>query len=65
MSCNGNCNQGRACNCGGLHVVPLNDLREHDLNGSCWCRPDYDDGVWVHHALDGREMYETGERKPS
>lgn len=65
MSCNGNCRQGRDCNCGGVHVVPLNDLREHDLNGSCWCKPTHDEGVWVHHAMDGREAFETGERKPS
>lgn len=65
MSCNGDCRQGRDCNCGGVHVVPLNDLREHDLNGSCWCKPTKDEGVWVHHAMDGREAFETGERKPS
>lgn len=69
MSCNGNCRQGRDCNCGGVHVVPLNDLREHDLNGSCWCKPTLDNTeaspIWIHHAMDGREAFETGERKPS
>lgn len=48
------------------HVVPVNDLREHELVPECWCKPTPDDehDIWVHHALDGREAYETGERKP-
>ena len=28
-----------------LHVIPMNDLREHEANGSCWCRPTLDEGV--------------------
>ena len=47
------------------HVVPLNDLREHEANGSCWCKPTLDEGVWLHHSMDGREAFETGERLPS
>jgi hypothetical protein len=31
----------------------------------CWCRPEDDDGVIVHNSMDGREKYETGERKAS
>lgn len=49
-----------------LHVVPLGDLRDHDAESCCWCRPTEDDeqpGVWHHHALDGREKYESGELK--
>lgn len=65
MTCNQDCNQGRACNCGGWHVYPVNDLREHDLNGNCWCKPTLDEGVWLHHSMDGREAFETGERLPS
>lgn len=49
--------------------MPVNDLREHHANGSCWCKPTKDDEgketVWVHHSMDGREAFETGERKPS
>lgn len=30
MTCNQDCNQGRDCNCGGLHVYPVDDLREHE-----------------------------------
>lgn len=47
-----------------IHVVPVDDLREHDTTASCWCRPTYDDGVWVHHSMDRREEYEEG-RQPS
>ncbi|MGA0608834.1 hypothetical protein [Caldimonas sp. KR1-144] len=50
------------------HVVPLGDLREHDANMRCWCKPTQDaeePALFVHHAMDGREAFETGERKPS
>lgn len=53
---------------GDVHVVPVGDLREHDCTEECWCKPDEDNevaGVFVHHALDGREKFETGERLPS
>jgi hypothetical protein len=65
MTCNHNCRQGRDCNCAGWHIVPLNDLRKHQENGSCFCKPTLDDGVWLHHSMDGREAFETGERQPS
>lgn len=52
---------------GTWHVVPLNDLREHDPSETCWCHPTLDDDtyddVYIHHSMDGRELYETGERK--
>jgi len=51
-----------------VHVVPIGDLREHVDQTDCWCRPTPDDeepSVLVHHALDGREDFETGRRKPS
>lgn len=50
------------------HVIPTNDLREHSTDSAvpCWCRPvENDDGVIVHNSMDGREAFETGERKPS
>ena len=69
MTCNQNCRQGRDCNCKGWHVVPLDDLREHETNGSCWCRPTLDDEgsepIGIHNSLDGREAFEAGERLPS
>lgn len=46
------------------HVIPLNDLREHEESAGCWCEPVVnDDGVLVHNAADKRELYERGERK--
>jgi hypothetical protein len=48
------------------HVVPINDLREHNTDSDfiCWCHPtENDDGVIVHNSMDGREKYESGERK--
>lgn len=48
------------------HVVPMYDLREHDLHGQCWCRPSQDEedpAVWVHNALDRREDYESGQKE--
>ena len=51
-----------------LHVVPLNDMREHEAKTTCWCNPTQDDEeprIWVHHALDGREDFEEGRRLPS
>jgi hypothetical protein len=48
-----------------IHVIPTNDLREHIESKRCWCRPTIDGGVVVHNAADGREKFETGERKVS
>lgn len=54
-----------------IHVIPVDDLREHESLPSCWCKPEkvHQDGVfyefpviWVHHALDGREEYEQGRK---
>jgi len=49
-----------------VHVYPLNDLRDHIIEGrDCWCHPEYDEehDVLIHNSLDGREKYETGELK--
>lgn len=48
-----------------VHIIPINDYREHVESMDCWCRPSHDDGVVIHNAMDGRERFETGERKPS
>ncbi|WP_225784250.1 hypothetical protein [Xenophilus sp. Marseille-Q4582] len=48
-----------------LHVIPLEDLREHECGKGCWCRPAEDDEEPVvnrHNAMDGREAFERGER---
>jgi hypothetical protein len=31
---------------------------------ACWCEPMVDEGVIVHNAMDRRELYERGDRKP-
>lgn len=51
-----------------LHVMPVNDLKEHTPNTDCWCNPTQDTEeleLYIHHALDGREAYENGKRKPN
>lgn len=45
---------GEAC------VVPIDDLRAHEIDGPCWCRPFDQDGVTVHRSADGREHREPG-----
>lgn len=47
-----------------VHVVPIDDYREHDVSKTCWCKPSPDteeSNVYLHKALDGREKYMTGE----
>lgn len=43
-----------------IHVVPLDDLKDHDHTGECWCNPEpeYDNPVmvYIHNSLDGREL---------
>jgi hypothetical protein len=49
-----------------MHVVPCGDLKRHQLDRTCWCKPCQDEelGFWVHNSADGREKYEEG-AKPS
>ena len=50
------------------HVYPLNDLRKHITVGrTCWCNPtvEEDGALIIHNSADGREKFETGERKKS
>lgn len=50
------------------HVMPIDDLREHCDSPECWCLPTQDDEeseLYVHHSMDRREAYETGDLKPS
>ena len=50
-----------------VHVIPMDDLRSHEECSKCHCNPRVDDElmVVVHSSFDGRELYETGKRKPS
>lgn len=50
-----------------IHVLPVNDLIDHDSTGEdCICGPDLervetdhgDEWMVIHHSLDGRERYE-------
>jgi hypothetical protein len=53
---------------GTWHVIPVLDLRNHESSKDCWCKPQQDDeneSLWIHNAMDEREYFERGERKPS
>lgn len=51
-----------------IHLIPCDDLREHEPSGDCWCRPqcrhDHSEGFllfeWLHQSADGRERYLGG-----
>lgn len=45
-----------------IHVLPVNDLREHEASAFCFCKPKRDTErpeVYIHNALDRREFYEN------
>lgn len=46
------------------HVVPVNDLREHQITRYCWCSPfrDCTYSVYIHNSMDKREEYEQGRK---
>lgn len=50
-----------------VHVVPINDLREHVIDGTtCWCKPRVDeemDNLVIHNSMDERESYENGRKQ--
>lgn len=55
-------------NCPLLHVIPIDDLRDHEPNLDCWCQPyvdEEDEDYIIHNSLDGREDFELGIRKTS
>lgn len=46
-----------------IHVIPINDLEEHEENGPrCKCNPKLTEEVFatviVHNSFDGRELIE-------
>lgn len=49
---------------GVTHVVPINDLRQHENLFSCWCNPavDIENRMFVHNSMDRREEYEEGRK---
>jgi hypothetical protein len=48
-----------------IHVVPLNDEKEHDDSSSCWCRAtvewEHAEPLCIHNASDCREIVEQAE----
>lgn len=52
-----------------IHVVPVDDLRDHAETVDCWCCPTVEIAgagcMVVHNSMDGREDFETGARKLS
>jgi hypothetical protein len=49
------------------HIIPNDDLYEHELMPTCWCKPTIYEAefIAVHNSADQREAFERGERKPS
>jgi hypothetical protein len=49
------------------HIVPVDDLRPHELTSMCWCHPHLDREDWIatHRSADCREDFESGRRMPS
>lgn len=45
-----------------VHVLPVNDLREHDESWTCWCKPGIERhgtcDLISHNSADGRELIE-------
>ena len=44
-----------------LHIIPINDFREHESSTECWCKPQLTDGLdncYTHPSADGREHLE-------
>jgi hypothetical protein len=45
-----------------VHVIPVNDMREHDEQPGCWCEPrveaEGEGVVIIHNSMDGRELIE-------
>lgn len=44
------------------HVIPVDDVWTHKADSDCWCHPTLDNGVFVHHSCDGRELFEKDYR---
>jgi hypothetical protein len=49
----------------GHHIYPPNDLKDHvlDRGGTCWCKPEELEGIWIHNSMDKREEYDNGRQK--
>lgn len=47
------------------HVIPVDELEQHDPENCRCCPHEEEYGVMIHQSFDGREKFESGERKPS
>lgn len=46
--------------------MPMNDIRDHTSGMRCWCEPEVDETMAiVHRAIDRRDEYMEGRRRPS
>ena len=49
-----------------IHVLPINDIREHTEETCCECCPtvewNHDEGLVIHNSFDGRELQERQPR---
>lgn len=45
-----------------LHILPINDLKEHEESSTCECCPkliiENGEMIFVHNSFDGREIIE-------
>lgn len=41
-----------------FHVLPVNDLRDHEETAECWCNPRIAEHLVIHNSLDRREIFE-------
>lgn len=52
-----------------VHVIPEEDIVEHDLSELCSCQPRVEyhqiKNLIIHNSFDGREAFESGTRLPS
>jgi hypothetical protein len=49
-----------------LHILPLNDLKEHTESDDCGCKPRVEyvgegEKLVIHNSYDGREFWEEWE----
>ena len=42
-----------------IHVIPEDDLKQHDYNPNCACNVKYDSGIYIHNSYDERELTEN------
>lgn len=48
-----------------FHIIPVDEADRHEYE-HCTCGPaEGEHNLIVHQSFDGREKFETGERKPS